>query len=219
VPASLCDSGETKVTAEPSETVGTRTEKKAATRQALVDAATRLFKAQGVEATTMDQIAHAAGTSRTSVFNYFPYKELILCEIGARYVDEVARAALSRPHADARSMLLALADAIADLATREPAVIAAVAREMSHPDPARRQCAMDLMHYPELVEQILNELDRQGGLRHPDRRDSVGRQMVDLTVGVLLRAGGDFPLSGVRNELQANVDLILEGAASPAVSG
>ena len=30
------------------------------------------------------------GMSRTSVFNYFGYKEMILCEIGARYVQEVS---------------------------------------------------------------------------------------------------------------------------------
>jgi AcrR family transcriptional regulator len=200
--------------------VGTRSEKKAATRQALVDAAARLFAEQGVEGTTMDEIARAAGTSRTSVFNYFPYKEMILGEIGARYVNEVAARALSQPHPDTRSMLLAMVDAITDLATREPVVLAAVAREMSHPDPERRQRAVELMHYPVLVERILDGLTAEGKLDDDERRESLGRQMVDLTVGVLVRAGGDFPLSQVRSELEANVDLILGGLpAKPAATG
>ena len=63
--------------------LGSRELKKAATRKALIDAAARLFAERGVEGTTMDDIARAAGTSRTSVFNYFGYKEMILCEIGA----------------------------------------------------------------------------------------------------------------------------------------
>ena len=199
--------------------MGTRSTKKAATRQALVDAAARLFAEQGVEGTTMDQIARAAGTSRTSVFNYFPYKEMILGEIGARYVNAVAERALSQPYPDTRAMLLAVVDAITELATREPAVIAAVAREMSHPDLERRQRAQELMHYPVLVERILDQLAAEGKLEDEEKRESLGRQMVDLTVGVLVRAGGDFPLSQVHSELEANVDLILGGLSPKPATG
>ena len=70
--------------------MGIRERKKADTRRALVDAASELFAERGVQATTMDDIAEAAGMSRTSVFNYFGHKEMILCEIGARYVSEIA---------------------------------------------------------------------------------------------------------------------------------
>ena len=70
--------------------MGSRETKKLATRQGMIDAAARLFAERGVDRTTMDDIARAAGTSRTSVFNYFGYKEMILCEIGARYVAEIA---------------------------------------------------------------------------------------------------------------------------------
>ncbi|HEX2141825.1 MAG TPA: TetR family transcriptional regulator, partial [Candidatus Limnocylindria bacterium] len=49
--------------------MGKRERRKAETREALIDAAARLFAEQGVEGTTMDDIARAAGTSRTSVFN------------------------------------------------------------------------------------------------------------------------------------------------------
>ena len=70
--------------------MGIRERKKADTRRALVDAASELFAERGVQATTMDDIAQAAGMSRTSVFNYFGHKEMILCEIGARYVSEIA---------------------------------------------------------------------------------------------------------------------------------
>ena len=66
--------------------MGIRERKKASVRERLVDAAAQLFLERGVDGTTMDDIAAAAGTSRTSVFNYFGYKEAILVEIGARYV-------------------------------------------------------------------------------------------------------------------------------------
>lgn len=199
--------------------MGTRDLKKAATRQALVDAATRLFAERGVEATTMDEIARAAGTSRTSVFNYFPYKELILCEIGARYVDTIAAGALAQggPRS-VRETLQAIADVITELATREPTVMAAVAREVAHPDPHRRQVAMETMRYPALVAAVLDQLAADGRVLNAEDRAAYERQLVDLTTGTLVRAGGDFPLGQLRDELYRNIDLFLSGAGavSPA---
>ena len=195
--------------------VGTRDLKKAATRQALVDAATRLFAERGVEATTMDEIARAAGTSRTSVFNYFPYKELILCEIGARFVDEIAATGVSSGRQrSARAMLRSLVDVLADVAVREPTVMAAVAREISHPDPQRRQRAVETTRYPSLVAQVLDQLDAEGRVRTSQDRAAFERQMVDLAIGTLLRAGGDFPLAQLRAELYRNVDVFLSGAGA-----
>jgi AcrR family transcriptional regulator len=195
--------------------VGTRDLKKAATRQALVDAAMRLFAERGVEATSMDQIARAAGTSRTTVFNYFPYKELILCEIGARYVDEIAAGGLSKGgRQSARAMLQSLVDVLAELAMREPTVMAAVAREVSHPDPRRRQVAIETTRYPALVAKVLDQLAAEGRVRNEADRVAFERQMVDLAIGTLVRAGGDFPLAQLRNELYRNIDVFLSGAGA-----
>jgi AcrR family transcriptional regulator len=195
--------------------VGTRDVKKAATRQALVDAAMRLFAERGVEATTMDEIARAAGTSRTSVFNYFPYKELILCEIGARYVDEITAAVPSKGRRpSARAMLRSTADVLAELAVRDPIVMAAVAREISHPDPVRRQRAIETTRYPTLVAKILDQLEAEGRVRSQADRVVFERQLVDMAVGTLVRAGGDFPLGQLRTELYRNIDVFLSGAGA-----
>lgn len=196
--------------------MGSRELKKTATRQAMVDAAARLFREKGVQATTMDDIAHAAQTSRTSVFNYFGYKEMILCEIGARYVAEIARTWNRHVGRSPRSALLELADAIAALAAREPDLIAAVAHEMNHTDPERRRRARETMHYPALVEAVLDGLAATGKLRNPSRRPSYARQLLDMTTGALIRVGGDYPLERLRAELHANVDLFLSGALASA---
>ena len=193
--------------------MGTRDLKKAATRQALVDAAMRLFSERGVEATTMDEIARAAGTSRTSVFNYFPYKELILSEIGARFVDEIAATGLSkgRPRSS-RAMLRSLVDVLAEVAVRDPIVMAALAREISHPDPKRRKVAIETTRYPTLIARVLDQLEAEGRVRNQADRVAFERQLVDLAVGTLLRAGGDFPLAQLRTELYRNIDVFLSGA-------
>jgi AcrR family transcriptional regulator len=198
--------------------VGSRALKKAATRQALVDAAARLFAERGVEGTTMDDIARAAGTSRTSVFNYFGYKEMILCEIGARYVAEIAgtaRASRSR-RSSARALLIDMVDTLAAIAQRDPVLLAAVAREMTHPDPVRRSQASETIGYGEIVDTTMDALQETGQLRDGRLRDSYARMIVDMVAGVLIRAGGDFPMDRLRTELHRNVDLFLNGALKPA---
>ena len=52
-----------------------RQRKKAQTRQRLQDEALRLFTERGYEATTVEQIAAAAGVSHMTFFRYFPTKE------------------------------------------------------------------------------------------------------------------------------------------------
>ncbi|MCJ2085343.1 TetR/AcrR family transcriptional regulator [Methylobacterium sp. E-005] len=52
-----------------------RTRKRLATRQAISDAATRLFMEHGFDQVTVDEIAEAADVGRMTVFNHFPHKE------------------------------------------------------------------------------------------------------------------------------------------------
>ncbi len=52
-----------------------RSRKRLATRQAISDAATRLFHKRGFDQVTVDEIAEAADVGRMTVFNHFPRKE------------------------------------------------------------------------------------------------------------------------------------------------
>lgn len=63
-----------------------RSRKRLATRQAISDAATRLFIARGFDQVTVDEIAQAADVGRMTVFNHFPRKEDMFFDLdeGAR---------------------------------------------------------------------------------------------------------------------------------------
>jgi len=62
----------------PEKTEGLRARKRRQTRQRLTEVGLKLFLDQGYEATTLDQIAAAAGVSRRTIFHYFAQKEDIL---------------------------------------------------------------------------------------------------------------------------------------------
>lgn len=62
------------------------TTKKERTRAALVAAATTLFRVQGYEATTVEQIAAGAGVTSRTFFRYFPTKDaVVFANADARY--------------------------------------------------------------------------------------------------------------------------------------
>jgi AcrR family transcriptional regulator len=59
-------------------TVDWRAEKKAATKNTIQDHALRLFVEKGYEATTVEEIAAAAGVSHMTFFRHFPRKEEVV---------------------------------------------------------------------------------------------------------------------------------------------
>ncbi len=93
---------------------GLRARTRRAVQAEIGGAAMRLFLEQGFDATTMEQIARAAGISRRSLFRYFSTKEDIvlghLVEAGLAVKDALeARAASEPPWEALRAALEALA--------------------------------------------------------------------------------------------------------------
>ena len=79
-------------------TAGLRERKKQKTKEAIQREAMRLFKKQGYEETTVEQIAAAAELSPSTFFNYFPTKEDVV--IYDRYDPMVFAMMLNAPPAE-----------------------------------------------------------------------------------------------------------------------
>ncbi|NBB53276.1 TetR family transcriptional regulator [Rhizobium sp. CRIBSB] len=95
--------------------ISLRERKRAETRTRVHDAAMALFARQGFEATTLDDIATAAGVSRRSLFHYFVSKEDIVLSAKAGLGDLLAAAVSRRP---AQEPLMVMAEnALTDMAT------------------------------------------------------------------------------------------------------
>jgi AcrR family transcriptional regulator len=88
---------------------------KAATRQAITDAALGLLRAQGPGNFTVEDIAEAAGISRRTFFNYFSSTEVVIASVTHGFLDTALQQFRLRPAGEpvlesARAALVALAD-------------------------------------------------------------------------------------------------------------
>ena len=75
---------------------GLRERQKEQRRQVIADAALELFKTNGFEATTLEQIAHQAGVSAPTVVNYFGGKQDILLALLKAPDEQAMREARAR---------------------------------------------------------------------------------------------------------------------------
>ncbi|MFI9235402.1 TetR/AcrR family transcriptional regulator [Streptomyces sp. NPDC053079] len=89
-------------------TTGRRERKKAQTRQALADAAVRLFTERGFDNVGVREVAEAADVSLSTLFKHFPSKEALVFDLDADV--ESALIAAVRDRAPGQSVLHALRD-------------------------------------------------------------------------------------------------------------
>ena len=75
--------------------VSKREQGKLERKERLYEAALTLFRGQGYEMTTVDQITRQAGLAKGTFFNYFPTKDAVLRYMGSREVGRLGAATLS----------------------------------------------------------------------------------------------------------------------------
>ncbi|MFE3887711.1 TetR/AcrR family transcriptional regulator [Streptomyces lydicus] len=99
-------------------TTGRRERKKAQTRQALTDAAVRLFTERGFDQVGVREVAEAADVSLSTLFKHFPSKEALVFDLDTDM--ESALVAAVRDRAPGQPVLHALRDHMVRTRTAAP---------------------------------------------------------------------------------------------------
>lgn len=156
--------------------IGRRERKKAATRKAISDAATRMFLERGFDAVSIREVAEAADVSPTTVFAHFPQKEALVFDEDDEQRDLLVNAVRDRAPGTSVS------DALRDLYRRELL------------DPAVDPAGDHRRRFMRLIESTpaLREYASRMWLRHEDAlaqaiADSTGRTEPDAGVRVYAR--------------------------------
>lgn len=162
---------------------GLRERKRADTHARVHSAAMELFARRGFEATTLDDIATAAGVSRRSLFHYFASKEDIVLSTKAGLGDLIEAAVARRPAAEP---LLAMAEnALTDMASDFQGPGPRALARLIHDTPALR--SGDQARYEALEGRLARAMAARKGLA-PD--DLQTRVVATTAIGVLRMATG-----------------------------
>ena len=113
------------------EEVGLRERKKQQTRAAIHEAAFRLIDAQGLEATTIDQICQEAEVSGRTFFNYYPSKAAAALDLRSNVLEPAVRASF---HAAQGGLVAALCEAIGNTAEFAPSHVRVKPLIHRHPE-------------------------------------------------------------------------------------
>ena len=207
---------------------------KAATRQAITDAALGLLRARGPGNFTVEDIADAAGISRRTFFNYFGSTEAALASVTFGFLDTALQQFRLRPPGEpilesARAALVQLAD---------PMTVAPVAElySLGQANPALSRSELEAWDH--CTEQIINAARERFANGARDGADDGAAGGIDelylhaLAGSVIAcgkaaldvwfaRCGGDLgpgSLSTLRQLLIDSMSLLGSGFAGPATA-
>jgi AcrR family transcriptional regulator len=162
--------------------LGLRERKKARTRASIREHALRLFREQGYDATTVDQIAEAADVSPSTFFRYYPTKEDVVLQddvdvlaIGSFYDQPADLSIVAAFRAAAKAALASLSEE--DMATLQET------SSLIFTVPELRSRAMD--EYSRTIGVIAEAVARRSG-HDPD--DFAVRTVAGAIVGVIMAA-------------------------------
>lgn len=190
---------------------------KADTARRIFQTALALFREQGYAATTVEQIARAAGVAKGTFFTHFPSKDAVLDHIGRLQMDRLEAAFAGNPAfaaLPARARLHALLAALAAGVEGQPAEMRALTVELLT---RRSLFEIDRQGIDEL-DTMLAGIVAEGQARGELRSDVEPGRIAAMVRGAYFLAfiewvrRGEGPLAPLA---AAHLDLLLEGVAAP----
>lgn len=203
-------------------TLSLRDVKRSLTEQTIAEKAAALFKEHGFAQVSVRQIAKAAVVSEKTVFNYFPYKELIvlagLQPVLAEFMAEIQGQidAITDPTEVLRHFALDLAE----LCTAHPESMAIVVAELQSLDAER--LALAGRYVPDFygpIRTVMTLARAQGKLRQEISVEAA----TDFFLSSVLNMVRTFFASGrvdrVKPMLNLTLEIFLHGAFLPLAAG
>jgi TetR/AcrR family transcriptional repressor of nem operon len=196
----------------------------------LLDAALRVIRTKGYEASTVDDICHAAGVSKGSFFHHFPSKEDLALAAAAHFsarADALFAGASYRDANDARERLLGYVDLRSSLLRGDlpdfTCLLGTMVQETYATHPAIREaCDEQLRHHAFDVARDIAEAKRTHAPQAPWSAESLGlfTQAVLQGAFVLAKAHEDPGvaadcLSHLRRYLETQLPPSTDTHASP----
>ena len=166
-----------------------RERKKRKTRRLIINTAIELFSARGFDAVTLEDIAAVCDVSRGTVFNYFPYKELMILEFMDTYMSDrigEIRDGLSTGNTPTTLLWQAL-DVPKDAAIQWPTFLCIIASELLHHEQARADAAQRSLSYLPVVAEIVEAGQRDGTIRDEIGADELALYLTEASLVSIAR--------------------------------
>jgi AcrR family transcriptional regulator len=166
-----------------------RERKKRKTRRLIINTAIELFSARGFDAVTLEDIAAVCDVSRGTVFNYFPYKELMILEFMDAYMSERLAAIRSRLESgfDPTALLWEALDVPKSAAVQWPTFLCITARELLHHEQDRADAAQRSLTYLPLVGEILAAGQAAGAIRTENSPEGLALYLTEASLVSIAR--------------------------------
>ena len=198
----------------PSSGPGRRERKKHDVRERLYEAALRLFRTRGYDATTVQAIADAADTAKGTFFNYFPTKEHVLARYHDRMAGDVLESVRDRRYPTALEALQDVLVECAAYAVNDPVIGRVLLRVMFSGD-----VLMDAdRHSEERLREYLESCVARGLASGELRPDLDAGLYLSLLVGTLSSSVTEWVLGeqafDLERSLRRKIDLVHQGASA-----
>jgi AcrR family transcriptional regulator len=185
--------------------------KKEETRKKIISVAMDLFRRQGFDQTTVDQIAEDVDISRMTIFNYFPAKEVIIREYVLRAIREAGPELVSMLEGlpDTRSRITTLFSTTMEwleVNLGEDLLKKLITYNMG----SLFEALKIQTHFTEILEQIIRIGQESGELRGDIPADEISNHLDWISTSIII-VSQSFPEKSLTDLINRKLDLFLNG--------